>query len=134
MHRALLLFCMAGGLFAQAPAFDAATLKTSPPSTTDLININLGRIVNGRLTLTNASLSDCLKFAYGIVAEAQLAGPDWIRSKAIRFDVVAEAPAETPRPQMLRMLQALLAERLNVAVIRNRVRCRIWRWFREKAS
>jgi len=57
-----------------------------------------------------------LKFAYRIVADAELAGPDWIRSKAIRFDVVAEAPPDTPRERMLLMLQALLAERLKVAV------------------
>jgi len=105
-----------GALVAQNLEFDAATLKASPPSEGDLIYINLGRIQNGRLTLTNASLSDCLKFAYSIVADAQLAGPDWIKSKAIRFDVVAEAPSNTPRERMLLMLQTLLAERLKVAV------------------
>jgi len=91
-------------------------LKSSPPTEGDLIYINLGRIQNGRVTLTNASLSDCLKFAYSIVADAELVGPDWIRSKAIRFDIVAEAPPDTPRERMLLMLQALLAERLKVAV------------------
>lgn len=110
------LLCTAASLIAQSTEFDAATLKASPPPEGDLININLGRIQNGRLTLTNASLSDCLKFAYGIVADAQLAGPDWIKSKAIRFDVVAEAPPDTPRERMLLMLQGLLAERLKVAV------------------
>jgi uncharacterized protein (TIGR03435 family) len=96
--------------------FDAATLKLSPPPEGDLININLGTIQHGRLTLNNASLSDCLKLAYGIVADAQLAGPDWIRSKDVRFDVVAEAPPDTPRPSMLLMLRTLLAERLKVAM------------------
>jgi uncharacterized protein (TIGR03435 family) len=110
------LLCTAASLIAQSSEFDAATLKASPPPEGDLININLGRIQNGRLTLTNASLSDCLNFAYGIVADPQLAGPDWIKSKAIRFDVVAEAPPDTPRERMLLMLQGLLAERLKVAV------------------
>jgi len=110
------LFCAAGSLIAQSLEFDAATLKASPPPEGDLIYINLGKIQNGRLTLTNASLSDCLKFAYNIVADAQLAGPDWIKSKAIRFDVVAEAAPDTSRERMLLMLQALLAERLKVAV------------------
>lgn len=111
-----LLLCAAPSLIAQGPEFDAATLKASPPPEGDRIYINLGTIEHGRLTLTNASLSDCLKFAYRIVADAQLAGPDWIRSKTIRFDVVAEAPPDTPRERMLVMLQALLAERLEVAV------------------
>ena len=110
------LFCSVASLIAQSPEFDAATLKSSPPSEGDLIYINLGRIQNGRVTLTNASLSDCLKFAYSIVADAQLVGPDWIRSKAIRFDIVAEAPSDTARERMLLMLQALLAQRLKVAV------------------
>jgi len=56
-------------------------------------------------------LSDCLKFAYGIVADAQDRGPEWIRMKTIRFDVVAQAPPEAPREQVLLMLQALLSDR-----------------------
>ena len=115
MRRALLL-CTVASLSTQSPEFEAATLKASPPPETDLININLGRIQNGRLTLTDASLSDYLKFAYRSAADAQLVGPEWIKSKAIRFDVVAVAPPDTPRERMLLMLQALLAERLKVAV------------------
>jgi uncharacterized protein (TIGR03435 family) len=111
-----LLLRAAASLLAQSPEFDAATLKVSPPPEGDLIYINLGKILNGRLTLTKPSLSDCLKFAYNIVADAQLAGPDWIKSKAFRFHVVAEAPPDTPRERMLIMLQALLAERLKVHV------------------
>jgi len=68
------------------------------------------------VTLGNASLSDCLKFAYGIVADAQIVGPEWIRMKTIRFDVVAQAPPEAPREQVLLMLQALLSDRLKLAL------------------
>jgi len=103
-----------------APAFDVATLKRSGPAAGDLININLGNIKNNKLTLTNASLSDCIKFAWGIVADAQLAGPDWIRDKSIRYDIVAEAPPGATREQLLLMLQSLLAERLKVALHRER--------------
>ena len=46
-----------------APAFDVATVKQSPPPSGDLVHINLGTFANGRVTLTNASLSDCLEFA-----------------------------------------------------------------------
>ena len=116
VRAAAVLIGFTGVMMAQSPQFEVATLKLSPPATSDSININLGMIRNGRLTLTNANLRDCLKFAYGIVADAQLAGPEWIRSKAIRFDVDAKAPPETTRERMLLMLQALLAERLGVAV------------------
>ena len=89
----------AGQAPVQAPAleFEVATVKPSPPPEGDLININLGTARNGRLTFGNASLSDCLKFAYGIVSDAQLAGPDWIKSKSVRFDIVAQAAPDASR-------------------------------------
>lgn len=98
------------------PQFDVATVKQSPPLTGDLYGINLGTVLNGKVTLANTTLSDCIRFAYGLVSDAQLSGPDWIKSKEVRFDIVAQAPPDTPRKQLLRMLQALLAERLKVAL------------------
>lgn len=98
------------------PAFEVATFKSSPPPPGDRININLGTVRNGTVTFTNASLSDCLKFAYGIVSDAQIAGPDWIKSKEVRFDVVAKAPPDTAREQLPHMMQALLVDRLKVAL------------------
>lgn len=98
------------------PQFDVATVKQSPPPTGDLYGINLGTVLNGRVTLSNTTLSDCLRFAYGLVSNAQLSGPDWIKSKEVRFDIVAQAPPDTSREQLLLMLQALLVERLKVAL------------------
>jgi len=96
--------------------FDVATVKQSPPPTGDSYNINLGTVRNGKVTLTNTTLSDCIRFAYGLVYEDQISGPDWIKFKEIRFDIVAQAPPETPREQLLLMLQTLLAERLKLAL------------------
>lgn len=98
------------------PAFDVASLKPSPPPPGDTYNANLGTIRNGEVTLTNATLVDCIKFAYGLVSDAQMAGPDWTKSKAIRFDVVAKAPPATPREQLLLMLRTLLNERFHLAM------------------
>ena len=97
-------------------AFDVATVKQSPPLTGDLYGINIGTVLNGKVTLANTTLSDCIRFAYGLVSDAQLSGPDWIKSKEVRFDIVAQAPPDTPRKQLLLMLQALLAERLKLAL------------------
>ena len=102
--------------FAQQREFEVATVKTSPPPQGNSININLGGFRNGVLTFTNASLSDCLKFANDLVSDAQLSGPAWITSKEVRFDIVAQAAPETPRDQLRPMLQALLAERLKLVV------------------
>jgi len=96
------------------PQFDVATVRQSPPPPGNLININIGTLRNGKVTFENASLSDCLKFAYGLVSDDQLAGPDWIKSNAARFDIVAQAPAETTREQITLMMRELLRERLGV--------------------
>jgi uncharacterized protein (TIGR03435 family) len=96
--------------------FEVATVKSSPPPTGDLININVGTVRNGKVTFGNASLSDCLKFAYGIVSDEQIAGPDWIKSRAVRFDIVAQAAPGTERDQLQPMLQSLLADRLKLAL------------------
>jgi uncharacterized protein (TIGR03435 family) len=115
-----ILVGLAGVLaLAQAPAvpeFEVATVKSSPPPAGDLININIGGFRNGKLTFANASLSDCLKFAWGIVSDEQIAGPDWIKSKTVRFDT-SRRPHPAPHGSKLEpMLQALLAERLKLAI------------------
>jgi uncharacterized protein (TIGR03435 family) len=93
--RTLLAFALGLAAYAQ-PAFEVATLKRSPPPEGDRININLGNVRNGQLTFGNASLSDCLKFAYELASDSQLAGPDWIKSKEVHFDIVAQVPVICP--------------------------------------
>lgn len=103
MHSRIITVFLTSGLWSAAvlalasPAFEVATVKSSPPPEGDSININLGTVRNGQLTLTNASLSDCIRFAYGLVSDAQIAGPDWVKSKAVRFDIVAKAPPDTQK-------------------------------------
>ncbi len=99
-----------------AATFDVATLKQSPPPGADSYQIILGTIRNGRVEMKNANLADCLKFAYGLVSDDQISGPDWIKSKTVLFDVVAQTSPDTPRPEVLAMMQALLAERLKLRV------------------
>src|SRR3954469_18027707 len=95
-----------------SPRFEVATLKQAPPPTGDSYPITLG-VVNGtRLNLTNVTLSDCLKFAYGLDSDDQLAGPDWMWSKANLYDIVAVVPPNAPREVVVKMTQALLTERL----------------------
>src|SRR5580700_7366342 len=100
---------------APAPTFDAATVKMGGPVLPNgNININTGKTVNGVVTLANATLSDCLKFAYSLTTDEQLAGPDWINQKMVRFEVTGKASPETPPNQLMLMLQALLKERFQI--------------------
>ncbi len=102
---------------APAPMFDAATVKPSAPIQGDLYNINTGKIVHGVVTLGNATLSDCLKFAYSLTTDAQLIAPEWASAKGRAiFDVTGKAPAETPQEDLLRMLQGLLTERFQLVL------------------
>ena len=90
--------------------FDVATLKAEAPlQPGESYSANLGTIRNGKVTLTNVTLSDCIKFAYGIVSDAQVVGPDWIKSRDVRYEIVGQAPPYTPQDQILVMLQKLLA-------------------------
>ena len=95
-HCILTMAVFANG--GQAPTFDAATVKMGGPVVNGLININTGKSVHECVvTLANATLSACLKFAYSLTTDEQLAGPDWINQKMVRFEVMGKAPAlETP--------------------------------------
>jgi uncharacterized protein (TIGR03435 family) len=96
---------------APRPEFDVASLKPVVLDGADTYTANLGTVRNGVLTMTNVTLADCLRLAYAIPTEDQIAGPDWIKSKAVRFDILAKAPPETSRDEAFRMLQPLLERR-----------------------
>lgn len=112
---AVVFLCAWGSGRAQPrPEFEVASVKSSPEAGTPTININLGTFKNGTLTFGNASLSDLLKYAFNITSDAQLAGPDWMTSKAVRFDIEAKTAPETTREQLTLMLQTLLADRVKL--------------------
>ena len=104
-------------LAAAGPAFDVATMKRSRPvGVGENYTANLGTARNGAVELTNATLADCIKFAYGLVSDDQVDGPVWAKSKEVRYDVVGKAPAATSRDDLLLMLRTLLAERMHLAM------------------
>lgn len=80
--------------------------------------INLGNARHGTVTLANATLSECIRWAYGLSSEDQVSGPDWIRDRQLRVDITAKAPPETPLEQLRLMTQRLLAERFQLAMHR----------------
>jgi uncharacterized protein (TIGR03435 family) len=108
----LMAFCC----FAQS-GFEVATVKLSPPPPGDLIQIDLGTFRNGRLTLTNVTLKDAIKYAHAISSDEQLTAPDW--NNTIRFDIVALADPGTPREKLQEMTRKLLAERLGLTLRRD---------------
>jgi uncharacterized protein (TIGR03435 family) len=114
----LWVFLLATAAMAQ-PAFDVASVKQGGPVRPDgLLNINLGTAQHGVVTLTNTTLSECIRYAYGLTNEEQIAGPVWIKDRQLRFEIVAKAPAETPVEQLRAMLQSLLKERFQLEMHR----------------
>jgi uncharacterized protein (TIGR03435 family) len=111
----LLVALFAANALAQPPAFDVASLKPVPPALGDY-RANLGSALHGEVMLTNATLGECLRFAFDINNDDQIAGPDWIKSRQVRFDIVAKAPPDTPVPQLRLMLRTLLIERFKLVL------------------
>ncbi len=114
MHRLLLALvaCVAWGQ--PRPEFDVASLKPVILDGKDSYSANLGSVQHGVLTMTNVTLADCLRVAYGIPTEDQIAGPAWIKSKSVRFDITAKAAPDTTRDAAFRMLQPLLEQRFQM--------------------
>lgn len=115
----LVLTAAASAVAEDLPRFDVASVKPSPEvAPGQNININLGTARHGEVTLTNTNLSDCIRYAYGLVSDEQISGPDWMRSYKLRFDIDAKAPVDTPVSRLLQMLQQLLTERFRLAIHR----------------
>jgi uncharacterized protein (TIGR03435 family) len=71
-------------------------------------------LTGGRLNFRGASMLDLISIAYGFESERVIGGPGWLNTD--RFDIAAKAAASTPDDALRTMLQALLAERFNLAV------------------
>jgi uncharacterized protein (TIGR03435 family) len=96
------------------PAFDAASVKPSPPWQPGM---------NGGVTLDSNfftskrnPLRSLIMMAYGAPAWNVSGGPAWLSSDL--FDVVASLPPGTPKAQIPAMLQALLSDRFKLTLHR----------------
>jgi uncharacterized protein (TIGR03435 family) len=97
------------------PAFEVASVKPSDPAA----EISMNRSGN-RFMTSNTSLEMLVLWAYDIRNDRLFGKPKWLDS--VRYDVVANAPEETPAigllQQMRLMMQSLLAARFKLAVHR----------------
>jgi uncharacterized protein (TIGR03435 family) len=110
-----LLSCtlLSGQTSPELPAFDVASVKVDkgPPD-----YIDLGTPEHGQLRLHGVNMKDCIRYAYGLVSNQQIYGPDWIASYDYRFEIVARTSSDTPESQIQLMLRRLLAERFHLAL------------------
>jgi len=108
-----LITLFVGGLCAQTPEFDAASIKPSQPGG----NRQSIRIDPGRITYSNVTLRDALMSAYD-AKDYQISGPDWLKTD--RFDIIATAPGPVADDVMKTMLQKLLSARFQMTVHREK--------------
>ena len=113
--RTMTLLVSTGLFIARAQTFEVASVKIPPPHVIGQpYSITIGSIQNDTITFTNASLADCIRFAYGLSGNLQLSGPDWITSPESRYNIVAKTAPGAQRDEILHMTQALLAERFKL--------------------
>jgi uncharacterized protein (TIGR03435 family) len=103
--------------FAQSPAFDTASVKpnVTHESSTEGRPRSSVKATPGYLAVQNASLSQCIQWAYNVQA-FQVSGPTWIDNE--RYDISAKSSGPAPEAQLRLMLQTLLGERFKLALHR----------------
>jgi uncharacterized protein (TIGR03435 family) len=112
----LVAFVSASAVFTQTPArleFEVASVK---PAAAQVEQVNIGLHIDGaQVHINYFTLRDYIRIAYK-VKDHQIVGPDWIG--AGRFNIDAKLPAGAKPDQVPEMLQALLADRFQLAVHR----------------
>jgi uncharacterized protein (TIGR03435 family) len=100
-----------GSLAAQptpAPSFEAATIKPS----IDVPGHSGSHSRTGMLQLQGQTLRGLIRVAYHLIDAQVAGGPKWMDSD--RFDVNAKARGPAEDPELMLMLQSLLAERFKL--------------------
>lgn len=107
MHM-LLTILLAAAAIAQSPSFETATIKPSndAPGHSDL------HIRASRIAATGETLKDLVAIAYQVKDAQVTGGPAWADIE--RYDINAESNG-AGQPQLLLMLQTLLADRFQLA-------------------
>src|SRR5262245_22844292 len=110
----LVLSIAAFGQSSQTPStFEAAEINASASTTIPFMTGGVLR--GGRYELRTATMVDLIKTAYGVDEDNQVVGgPSWLATN--RFNIIAKAPASTPRETLQKMLQTLLADRFKLVV------------------
>jgi uncharacterized protein (TIGR03435 family) len=94
----------------RAASFEAATIKPAVPDAAGSSGED-GR--QGTLRVYNVTLKRCIRYAYAIAEDQIVGGPKWLDD--LRYDILAKADHPAGEPELLTMLQPLLADRFKLA-------------------
>ncbi len=101
-----------------APTFEIADVHVSARTPNPNPYMTGGVLRAGRYDLRNATMLDMIRTAWGGVdPDTVVGGPNWLETD--RFDVAAKAAAGTSAETVKLMLQALLADRFKLVVLKD---------------
>ena len=119
MKTILLATLCAGFVLAQAPPspkFEVAAIRPSQPAGTDRVDVGV-HVDGAQLRYVSIPIRDYIARAYRMKLY-QVTGPDWLTTE--RFDLNAKLPAGSTPEQIPEMLQALLEERFQIKLHREK--------------
>ena len=96
---------------AHAQQFEVATVKPTPADQAGPIQPSIVQFMPNGFRRTNSTLRTLVRTAYDVQEYQVTGGPDWADTQ--RFDIEARHGGGS-RPEALRMLQALLADRFQL--------------------
>jgi uncharacterized protein (TIGR03435 family) len=96
-------------LLLQAASFEVASIRTAVPDAGGSSGED-GR--DGLLRVYNVTLKRCMRYAYAVAEDQIVGGPKWIDD--LRYDILAKADHRAGEPELLMMLQPLLADRFKL--------------------
>jgi len=106
----LSVITLAPSTLAQPPVFEVASIRSHKPAAAVEGRESIDS-VPGSLTIRNASLNACIKWAY-LVRDYQISGPAWLTAE--KYDITAKAAGPAPLNQLRQMLRTLLTDRFQL--------------------
>jgi uncharacterized protein (TIGR03435 family) len=103
-------------IIVRAQSFEVATVKPTPADQIGPAQPSIVQFMANGFRRTNSTLRTLVRTAYDVQEYQVTGGPDW--ADRVRFDIEARHGGDVPRAEVLRMLQALLAERFQLAIRR----------------
>ncbi len=104
------------GISLYGQAFEVASIRPSAPPGGERVDVGV-HLDGSQLRCSQLGLKDYLTVAYRVKIY-QISGPDWIGSE--KFDISAKLPAGAKEDQVPEMMQALLVERFQLKIHREK--------------
>jgi len=99
-----------------AQTFDVATVKSTPADQAGPEQPSIVQFLPNGFRRTNSTLRTMVRTAFDVQEYQVAGGPDW--ADRLRFDIEARHRGSVARPEVLRMLQGLLADRFQLVTRR----------------